>query len=244
MAAQFAGMSTTGPLGMKLQMQAYEDLRAERQKRREQEAKRRLILGRQHDLMAKGRESASPHAETPPEPSTLPSNGSGYWTRAAVVAMDNRALARLATCHPAMAPPPIKLLLANLRKPELYPEFKPNTGDQILGELFEALPENSNGVDISRYELDRIQVETAKIIRQAVAAKHRITLNDMDASCRSRKLACARHEAMYLVARECPMLSYPRMGRMFGGKDHTSIIHGVRKHADRNGLPRVRESGA
>lgn len=31
--------------------------------------------------------------------------------------------------------------------------------------------------------------------------------------------------------------SYPTIGRWFGGRDHTSIIHGVQRHCRENGIP-------
>lgn len=44
----------------------------------------------------------------------------------------------------------------------------------------------------------------------------------------------ARYQAMYLMKAGL-RLSYPRIGRIFG-KDHSSVIHGVREHCRRNGL--------
>jgi chromosomal replication initiator protein len=45
---------------------------------------------------------------------------------------------------------------------------------------------------------------------------------------RSRNIAKPRHVAMYL-ARKHTSLSLPEIGRNFGGKDHTSVIHAVKK---------------
>jgi chromosomal replication initiation ATPase DnaA len=30
-----------------------------------------------------------------------------------------------------------------------------------------------------------------------------------------------------------PSISWPEMGRLFGGRDHTTVLHGVRAHAAR-----------
>ncbi len=55
---------------------------------------------------------------------------------------------------------------------------------------------------------------------------------------KTRHMVYARQEAMYL-ARALTCRSYPEIGRLFGKRDHTTILHGVRAHADRYGLPPV-----
>jgi chromosomal replication initiator protein len=45
---------------------------------------------------------------------------------------------------------------------------------------------------------------------------------------RQRPLVAARQEAMY-VFRELTDLSYPSIARLFGGRDHTTVIHAVEK---------------
>lgn len=68
-----------------------------------------------------------------------------------------------------------------------------------------------------------------------VARSHGVSLNDILCAGRSRDIVRIRHEAMYLCARDTPH-SLPAMGRRFC-RDHTTIIHGIRQHAKRNGLP-------
>jgi chromosomal replication initiator protein len=45
---------------------------------------------------------------------------------------------------------------------------------------------------------------------------------------RQRPLVTARQIAMY-VFRELTDLSYPSIARLFGGRDHTTVIHAVEK---------------
>jgi chromosomal replication initiator protein len=45
---------------------------------------------------------------------------------------------------------------------------------------------------------------------------------------RQRPLVMARQIAMY-VMREQTELSYPSLARLFGGRDHTTVIHAVEK---------------
>ena len=53
----------------------------------------------------------------------------------------------------------------------------------------------------------------------------------MDSSKRTRTIAFPRQIAMYLC-REMTDLSLPKIGESFGGKDHTTIMHGYNKIAD------------
>ncbi len=46
---------------------------------------------------------------------------------------------------------------------------------------------------------------------------------------RSKHIVAARQEAMYRVRKERTDMSLPMIGRVFGGKDHTTILHAVRK---------------
>ncbi|MBX7200322.1 MAG: hypothetical protein K1X51_13225 [Rhodospirillaceae bacterium] len=52
---------------------------------------------------------------------------------------------------------------------------------------------------------------------------------------RSRPIVAARHLAYWRVARETGA-SLAAIGRAFGDRDHTTIIHGIRKHEQRCGL--------
>jgi chromosomal replication initiation ATPase DnaA len=75
-----------------------------------------------------------------------------------------------------------------------------------------------------------------------VAAQHGISINDIRSCRRSRRVVYARQEAMYL-AYELTEASYPMIAAAVG-KDHTSVLHGVRRHAERAGLPIPRSSQA
>lgn len=56
---------------------------------------------------------------------------------------------------------------------------------------------------------------------------------------RHRNVVIARHDLMYRAARDT-LISLARIGRMMNGRDHTTVIHGVRRHCERNGLPHPR----
>lgn len=71
-----------------------------------------------------------------------------------------------------------------------------------------------------------------KVIIRQVCKKHGITVPEIIGPRRSRKLVEARHEAFWRLSKET-MLSLPRIGYRMGGKDHTTVLHGIRQHERR-----------
>lgn len=69
---------------------------------------------------------------------------------------------------------------------------------------------------------------TIEEIQKKVAEHYNIRVTDMHSSRRLRAVARPRQVAMYLAKILTPA-SLPEIGRKFGGRDHTTIIHGVRK---------------
>ena len=63
----------------------------------------------------------------------------------------------------------------------------------------------------------------------AVAAQHGVTVADIIGQSRLRVIANARHDAIASVATMCPWLSYPHLGRIFGNRDHSTIMSSLRK---------------
>lgn len=65
----------------------------------------------------------------------------------------------------------------------------------------------------------------------AVTAKHyKIPVIDLVSSRRAAVFCGPRHVAMYLAKQLTPK-SYPEIGRLFGGRDHTTVLHAARKIA-------------
>lgn len=77
-----------------------------------------------------------------------------------------------------------------------------------------------------------IQPETKQIdiqfIQEIVAQYFKISLGEMNGKKRNRNIAFPRQIAMFL-AREITKMSLPRIGKIFGGRDHTTVMHACNK---------------
>jgi chromosomal replication initiator protein len=69
---------------------------------------------------------------------------------------------------------------------------------------------------------------TASTIMAQTAAYFGLTIEDICGTSRSRVLVTARQIAMYLC-RELTDMSLPKIGQLFGGRDHTTVMHADRK---------------
>jgi chromosomal replication initiator protein len=69
---------------------------------------------------------------------------------------------------------------------------------------------------------------TIEMIQRAVAAHYRLRIDELKSKNNSRQIAVPRQVAMYLCKR-LTKHSFPEIGREFGGKHHTTVIHSVDK---------------
>jgi chromosomal replication initiator protein len=65
-------------------------------------------------------------------------------------------------------------------------------------------------------------------IKDVTAKAYGVTKADLESSCRKRQFAQPRQYAMYL-SRQLTKCSYPQIGRMFGDRDHTTVLFAYRK---------------
>ena len=69
-------------------------------------------------------------------------------------------------------------------------------------------------------------------IQKTVADYYKLKVADMYSKRRPAHIALARQVAMYL-AKELTQKSLPEIGELFGGRDHTTVLHAVRRITDR-----------
>lgn len=72
------------------------------------------------------------------------------------------------------------------------------------------------------------RVLTIEEIQKKVANHYDLKFSDMFSSKRSKNVAVPRQIAMYLC-KQLTSMSFPDIGKGFGGKDHTTVLHAVRK---------------
>ncbi len=69
---------------------------------------------------------------------------------------------------------------------------------------------------------------TIEDIQKQVAEHYNVRVSDMHSNRRLRVVARPRQIAMYL-SKKLTSSSLPEIGRKFGGRDHTTVMHGVKK---------------
>lgn len=77
------------------------------------------------------------------------------------------------------------------------------------------------------YFVSDVQVTPTDIISQT-SAYFQLTFDDLVSARRSKNIALARQVAMY-ICREMTGLSLTAIGEIFGGRDHTTVIHAYQK---------------
>ena len=82
--------------------------------------------------------------------------------------------------------------------------------------------------DILRAHEKRVSIEE---IQKRVAEHYNIRLTDMSSARRARNVARPRQVAMYLAKQLTPR-SLPEIGRKFGNRDHTTVMHAVSRVAE------------
>ena len=88
--------------------------------------------------------------------------------------------------------------------------------DKMLGHL------------VRSQETKRVRIED---IQKIVARQFNVSRTDLLSSRRTRIIVRPRQVAMYLAKMMTPR-SLPEIGRRFGGRDHTTVLHAVRKIED------------
>ena len=79
--------------------------------------------------------------------------------------------------------------------------------------------------DLLRSSQKKVNIEE---IQKRVSQHFNVKMSDMSSARRSRTIARPRQIAMYL-SKNLTSRSLPEIGRRFGNRDHTTVIHAVKK---------------
>jgi chromosomal replication initiator protein len=99
------------------------------------------------------------------------------------------------------------------------------TGRPVTGEL-------ASEVLAGLYPGARVRRFTVRDIQQHTCEAFGLSMEDLLSTSRAAPLAWPRQVAMYL-ARELTDQTLPAIGRAFGGRNHTTVMHAVRRTAER-----------
>jgi chromosomal replication initiator protein len=136
----------------------------------------------------------------------------------------------------------LKAQREGVRVPDDVIEFVASRFDQNIRELEGALVRVVAWSDLTGQPISLASCEHAledllpqadadippQLILAETAKYYGLSMEDLVSHNRSRPLTTARHVAMFLV-RECTGMSLPKIGEMFGGRDHTTAKHGIDK---------------
>jgi chromosomal replication initiator protein len=98
---------------------------------------------------------------------------------------------------------------------------------------YASLTSSTISLTMAREVLKDIIVEKSKeisidSIQKAVADHFQLKVSDLKSEKRLKTLMLPRQLAIYL-SRDMTKSSYPEIGKLFGGKDHSTVIHSVKK---------------
>lgn len=96
------------------------------------------------------------------------------------------------------------------------------TGQPISLEMAKTVPRDVIG--------DKKKIVAMDDIQEAVSTRFHVKVSDLKSRRRSKTLVQPRQIAMFLC-RELTDASFPEIGRQFGGKDHTTIMHACKQVA-------------
>jgi chromosomal replication initiator protein len=148
-------------------------------------------------------------------------------TRLAIV---ERKLERLQRQYPKVTvPDDVKRFIAS----RISSNTRELEGALQLLVYFGEVSDEALTIDVARSILaDRLNLTDRRVtveeIKRVVAGYYSIRLQDMDSPRRTRNLVRPRQTAMFLAKTMTPR-SYPEIGRRFGGRDHTTVMHAVRQ---------------
>jgi chromosomal replication initiator protein len=102
------------------------------------------------------------------------------------------------------------------------------TGEQITTETADRVLSQLYGRERARAK-STVSIEQ---IQQLVAESFSLTTEELESPSRAARVSWPRQLAMYL-AREHTSQSLPAIGRAFGGRDHTTVMHACKRTAER-----------
>lgn len=87
-------------------------------------------------------------------------------------------------------------------------------------------------VDLDPSPIDLLSRPSARLLMKLAARRWGVNAAMLPGPSRDSLLVVARHHAMWLIRTHTGM-SLPGIGRMFGGRDHATVLSGIAHHLER-----------
>ena len=131
--------------------------------------------------------------------------------------------------EPVAVPDDVMFFIAQLLKTNI----RELEGALIRTIAYSLLEEKPITLDLTKEVLKDLLKEPKKLItvdfiQRCVAEEFGVVLHDLKTKRRNKNIVLPRQIAMYL-SRELTDLSLPEIGNLFGGKDHTTVLHSYNK---------------
>jgi chromosomal replication initiator protein len=95
-----------------------------------------------------------------------------------------------------------------------------------------SLIESEGHLSLWRHDMRPMSKLTMANIAERIAEKHRLTVADLKSISRKHKITRPRQEAMYEMM-QTGKWSSVRIGMFLGGRDHSTVLFGIKAHARR-----------
>lgn len=127
--------------------------------------------------------------------------------------------------------------IATLRiHPTACTSLEASLASRLAGGLVVSMPPGNTTRSLAdNVVADSRPTTTLRRVIGATARKHGLTAADLTGPSRCRQVSHARGMAMYLSRRLTPA-SLGTIGMAFGGRDHTTVLHGIRVTEERRSL--------
>lgn len=125
---------------------------------------------------------------------------------------------------------PRKVLITEHQEATIVPVMtrEPRRSEPTIESLELAIREMRTKLRAMVKNVDGAPKVLVEEIQHIVASKYGLSRTDLVSQRRTAALVRARHIAIYL-SKELTTNSYPRLGKLFGDRDHTTMLHAVRK---------------
>jgi len=105
------------------------------------------------------------------------------------------------------------------------------TGEET-GPITRAKTDRSYVVRLDHPPLDMLSGCSWRFLLQLAARRWNVDGDQLAGQSRDQLVCAARHHAMWLL-RTHTRMSLPRIGKLFGGRDHTTVVSGIDAHIER-----------